>query len=119
MATETIGVVETVVGGPAHLVAGATVGPSPASSPSADPTLVRRDAAVTISTAENGPYPVRALVTVVDGSAYQVDRSTIALCRCGGSTNKPFCDGPPTPRSASTTPERAVKASEAEESPCQ
>jgi CDGSH-type Zn-finger protein len=32
-------------------------------------------------------------VLAADGSEYQVDRSTIALCRCGGSTNKPFCDG--------------------------
>jgi len=28
-----------------------------------------------------------------DGSEYPSERTTIALCRCGGSTNKPFCDG--------------------------
>jgi CDGSH-type Zn-finger protein len=53
------------------------------------------DEAVTITPLENGPYLVKGPVTVVDadGSAYQIDRSTVALCRCGGSTSKPFCDG--------------------------
>jgi CDGSH-type Zn-finger protein len=44
----------------------------------------------------NGPYIVRGPVKVVDadGAEYDVSgRKTIALCRCGGSTTKPFCDG--------------------------
>jgi CDGSH-type Zn-finger protein len=28
-----------------------------------------------------------------DGREYKVDRLPIALCRCGASTTKPFCDG--------------------------
>ena len=44
----------------------------------------------------NGPYVIDSDdVTVVDwnGVAYPVDRRPVALCRCGASTKKPFCDG--------------------------
>jgi CDGSH-type Zn-finger protein len=53
------------------------------------------DAPVTITPLENGPYLVRGAVVVrdADGTEYRLERETIALCRCGGSTNKPFCDG--------------------------
>ena len=27
------------------------------------------------------------------GNEYPTDKETIALCRCGASTKKPFCDG--------------------------
>ena len=44
------------------------------------------EASVTITPTENGPYLVKGPVTVLDadGSEYRIDRSTIALCRCGG-----------------------------------
>jgi CDGSH-type Zn-finger protein len=51
---------------------------------------------VTIQPRENGPYLVTGPVTLVDADGKQYDisgRETIALCRCGGSTTKPFCDG--------------------------
>lgn len=51
---------------------------------------------VTIKVRENGPYRVDGDdVKVIDwnGNEYQVTRKPIALCRCGGSTTKPFCDG--------------------------
>jgi CDGSH-type Zn-finger protein len=53
------------------------------------------DAPVTITPLENGPYLVRGPVVVrdADNNEYRIERETIALCRCGGSTNKPFCDG--------------------------
>ena len=53
------------------------------------------DDVVTIKIRENGPYIVRGPVTVqdADGTEYRVDGGVAALCRCGGSTTKPFCDG--------------------------
>jgi CDGSH-type Zn-finger protein len=50
----------------------------------------------TIRLRQNGPYVIEGdEVTVVDwtGAAYHVERRPIALCRCGASTKKPFCDG--------------------------
>ena len=53
--------------------------------------------ATTIQVRKNGPYRVESdgEVKVVDweGREYTFERLPIALCRCGGSTNKPFCDG--------------------------
>ncbi len=42
----------------------------------------------------SGPILVRGGIQVVaaDGSEYEV-RNRVALCRCGASSNKPFCDG--------------------------
>jgi CDGSH-type Zn-finger protein len=51
---------------------------------------------VTIKSLENGPYVVEAegsYVVVKDGKEEVIDRKSIALCRCGASENKPFCDG--------------------------
>lgn len=51
---------------------------------------------VTIRLRQNGPYLVEGdEVTLLDwnGAEYHIDRRPIALCRCGGSTKKPFCDG--------------------------
>jgi CDGSH-type Zn-finger protein len=44
----------------------------------------------------NGPYLIETdEVAVVDwnGNAYEIGKRPVALCRCGGSANKPFCDG--------------------------
>jgi CDGSH-type Zn-finger protein len=48
-----------------------------------------------ITARDNGPYLVKGPVVVTDaeGNEYRLERETIALCRCGGSMNKPFCDG--------------------------
>jgi CDGSH-type Zn-finger protein len=51
---------------------------------------------VTIRLRRNGPYVIESdEVTVVDweGTAYPIDRRPVALCRCGASAKKPFCDG--------------------------
>ncbi len=50
----------------------------------------------TVRLRRNGPYVIEGDdVAVVDwnGVEYPVDRRPVALCRCGASTNKPFCDG--------------------------
>lgn len=48
-----------------------------------------------ITAYENGPLLVTGdvLITDVDGNQYPKEQETVALCRCGASTNKPFCDG--------------------------
>jgi len=50
---------------------------------------------ITITTRPNGPYLVKGPIRIVDpdGNEFTVDQDTVALCRCGGSTTKPFCDG--------------------------
>jgi CDGSH-type Zn-finger protein len=50
---------------------------------------------VEIRVSRNGPYLVSGPVDLVDadGNPYELDRTTVALCRCGASTTKPFCDG--------------------------
>jgi hypothetical protein len=47
-----------------------------------------------ITIAKDGPLEVVGGVEVTssDGSAYET-RARITLCRCGGSKNKPYCDG--------------------------
>jgi CDGSH-type Zn-finger protein len=46
---------------------------------------------------ENGPLKVIGGVDCVDDATGEPvadgDAGTIFLCRCGGSANKPFCDG--------------------------
>jgi CDGSH-type Zn-finger protein len=51
---------------------------------------------VTIKVRLNGSYRVEGEdVKLVDwnGQEYRIERRPFALCRCGGSTTKPFCDG--------------------------
>ena len=50
----------------------------------------------TIKVRQNGSLLVDGDdVTLVDwnGQAYEIARRPFALCRCGASTRKPFCDG--------------------------
>jgi 3-phenylpropionate/trans-cinnamate dioxygenase ferredoxin subunit len=50
---------------------------------------------VTIRATRNGPLIVEGPVELydTDGNRVAVDKPRIALCRCGASSNKPFCDG--------------------------
>jgi CDGSH-type Zn-finger protein len=50
-----------------------------------------------IKVRQNGPYLVDVSedVKVVDwnGQEYEITKRPFALCRCGASAKKPFCDG--------------------------
>jgi CDGSH-type Zn-finger protein len=58
---------------------------------SPEPVESSQESHVTVSV--DGPYSVRGVQVVAgDGESYD-PRERQALCRCGGSRNKPFCDG--------------------------
>jgi CDGSH-type Zn-finger protein len=50
---------------------------------------------VTITPYEDGPLIVRGPFRLVDqdGNEIEARRRTVALCRCGRSRIRPFCDG--------------------------
>jgi CDGSH-type Zn-finger protein len=50
---------------------------------------------VVITPYRDGPLLVRGPFRMVDqdGAEIEVDRDTVALCRCGKSRIRPFCDG--------------------------
>jgi 3-phenylpropionate/trans-cinnamate dioxygenase ferredoxin subunit len=48
----------------------------------------------TIQVRPKGPYTVTGSFTLLDAQGNPVvTKEKISLCRCGASTNKPFCDG--------------------------
>ena len=69
---------------------------------------------VKVTIRPNGPYLVEGDVEVLDVNGNKVDTSSrpkIALCRCGASVTKPFCDGTHS-KIGFTGAEEAVKAVE-------
>lgn len=54
---------------------------------------------INVTAKKNGPYIVTGdltelVLTDAAGNRYDIaGKQAIALCRCGGSVNKPFCDG--------------------------
>jgi len=54
---------------------------------------------IEITATKDGPYKVKgdlSELTLLDpsGNAYDLTgKKAVFLCRCGGSTTKPFCDG--------------------------
>jgi CDGSH-type Zn-finger protein/uncharacterized Fe-S cluster protein YjdI len=57
-------------------------------------TLPVRDGVLAIDPQANGPLKVRGNLEITSGTGRVVARvTTTYLCRCGGSANKPFCDG--------------------------
>ncbi|HEY3767529.1 MAG TPA: CDGSH iron-sulfur domain-containing protein [Candidatus Angelobacter sp.] len=55
--------------------------------------------AINVMTKKNGPLIVTGdlgelNLTDADGNKFDISgKQTVALCRCGASVNKPFCDG--------------------------
>ena len=52
---------------------------------------------ITIRCRENGPLVVHGPFRLLDYTGKEIalptDKPLVALCRCGQSANKPFCDG--------------------------
>jgi len=46
-----------------------------------------------IQLAPNGPILVQGEITLVHSNGSEEVKKNPALCRCGDSDNKPFCDG--------------------------
>ncbi|MHB2020536.1 MAG: CDGSH iron-sulfur domain-containing protein [Candidatus Xenobia bacterium] len=48
-----------------------------------------------IQVMKTGPYIVSGSFTLTDheGKPIAIEKERIALCRCGASNSKPFCDG--------------------------
>jgi CDGSH-type Zn-finger protein/uncharacterized Fe-S cluster protein YjdI len=56
--------------------------------------LAIRGGKLTVTQFQDGPIGVRGPLEICTGTGRTVLRTQrAALCRCGGSTNKPFCDG--------------------------
>jgi CDGSH-type Zn-finger protein len=75
---------------------------------------------ITIKVRENGPLLVDGEdVQILDwnGQPYHIERKPFALCRCGASTNKPFCDGTHT-KIGFKAAERFVPGSRDKPAPC-
>jgi CDGSH-type Zn-finger protein len=60
-----------------------------------DLPAAERGSGTTITPYRDGPLIVRGDFRLVDQDGAEIDpgRETIALCRCGKSAIKPFCDG--------------------------
>jgi CDGSH-type Zn-finger protein len=59
------------------------------------PGYIRIVSEVTIKVRANGPYKVEGTVRVIDAEGREFvlpEGEPIALCRCGHSRTKPFCD---------------------------
>jgi CDGSH-type Zn-finger protein len=52
---------------------------------------------IVIRCRENGPYVIQGPVKVIDHQGNEfvlpTDKAAVALCRCGHSKRRPFCDG--------------------------
>jgi CDGSH-type Zn-finger protein/uncharacterized Fe-S cluster protein YjdI len=76
-----------------HVAAGFKASGEPATA-EASAQLPVRDGPLSVTPTENGPLKVAGNLEIVSGTGRTLLRTQQAsLCRCGGSANKPFCDG--------------------------
>jgi CDGSH-type Zn-finger protein/uncharacterized Fe-S cluster protein YjdI len=76
-----------------HTAAGFTATGEPTTTDEID-ALAARNGALDVTPAPDGPLLVSGNVEVLSGTGRLVRRGMkLALCRCGASQNKPFCDG--------------------------
>ena len=75
-----------------HVAAGFMASGEPETKPT--DALPTRNGALAVTPAPNGPLLVNGNVEIVTGTGRTILRTTkTALCRCGASGNKPYCDG--------------------------
>ena len=75
-----------------HKTIGFTAGP--ASSRKAEAGPIVEGGALHIDAETNGPLRITGNVRILDADGAEIFAGdTVALCRCGGSADKPFCDG--------------------------
>lgn len=75
-----------------HTTAGFSASGEPATQPS-EP-LATRNGPLKITPAKDGPLLVEGNLELCSGTGRTLNRvGRTALCRCGGSGNKPYCDG--------------------------
>lgn len=75
-----------------HNTAGFTASGEPATKPS-EPLAVR-NGPLSIDPQPDGPLQVKGNLEITSGTGRTIARVTETwLCRCGGSANKPYCDG--------------------------
>jgi len=50
---------------------------------------------VTITVKDDGPFLVQGDISIIDAAGTEIaaEGKAIALCRCGASSNQPFCNG--------------------------
>lgn len=77
-----------------HVGSGFSATGEPTSATGAAAALARRDGVVSITPYQNGPLGLAGPVEIVTGTGRTIDRvEKAALCRCGHSNRKPYCDG--------------------------
>lgn len=61
---------------------------------SADTIVEEAASILKVEVAPNGPYLIKTECLIVNSDGKEeTKKGTVALCRCGASANKPYCDG--------------------------